>query len=854
MSFFEFFTNRAKSCVTLAKKLAMRMKHNYVGTEHILLALAQLEHGIASNILKLYKLDFDGLMKEVERFTGYGSDLYVAGEPALTSMVKKLFEYAHEEAQNLGHSYVGTEHVLLGLLRLNEGVAIQILEAFGVDPKEMRKDILKELDSFNLNIPPQAPPISSQAPKEPNSFSTPPKSPPIADSSKTTSSKTPALSAYGYDLTEMAKNMELDPVVGRENEIEWLTMILCRRRKNNAALIGDAGVGKTAVVEGLAMMIARGQVPELLQNKRIISLDLSLMVAGTKYRGQFEERIKAVMDEVKKNPNIILFIDELHTIVGAGAAEGAIDASNILKPALARGEIQCIGATTFSEYRKHIEKDPALERRFQRLTVKPPSIEETILILNGLKEKYERHHKVRYSTEALHAAAALSERYIHSRFLPDKAIDLIDEAGARQRMISLRQPSSLKDLDESILRAKKDKEVAIAQQDYEKAARLRDNEKNLIDDQKRVLTDWQKMKDEARIDIKEEHILEVLATTTGIPLKKLSESEHERMILMENTLKKWVIGQSKAIERCCKALIRSKADIKDIHRPIGSYLFLGPTGVGKTHLAKSIANYMFGSSDALIHVDMSEYMEKHTVARMIGSPPGYVGHEEGGQLTERVRQRPHCVVLFDEIEKAHHDVANILLQILEDGQLTDSLGRKVDFRNTIIILTSNLGSEQFANRSNLGFGAGAHEVPEEAIREGISKAANKFFRPELINRLDDQIIFLPFKKEDLHKIALLELEKLHQRCIKKFVYLEFTEQLIDFIIEKGYSPDQGARPLRRAVERHIEEPLAELILKKQPESMTRFRASLEEGIVHFSLEVMAEEENIGPPTTLLAKK
>jgi ATP-dependent Clp protease ATP-binding subunit ClpC len=488
------------------------------------------------------------------------------------------------------------------------------------------------------------------------------------------------------------------------------------------------------------------------------------------------------------------------------------------------------------------------------LTVKPPSIEETILILNGLKDKYERHHKVRYSTEALHAAAALSERYIHSRFLPDKAIDLIDEAGARQRMISLRQPSSLKDLDESIIKAKKDKEIAIAQQDYEKAARLRDNEKNLIDDQKRVLHDWQKMKDEARIDIREEHILEVLATTTGIPLKKLSESEHERMILMENTLKKWVIGQSKAIERCCKALIRSKADIKDIHRPIGSYLFLGPTGVGKTHLAKSIANYMFGSSDALIHVDMSEYMEKHTVARMIGSPPGYVGHEEGGQLTERVRQRPHCVVLFDEIEKAHHDVANILLQILEDGQLTDSLGRKVDFRNTIIILTSNLGSEQFANRSNLGFGAGSHEVPEEAIRDGILKAASKFFRPELINRLDDQIIFLPFKKEDLHKIALLELEKLHQRCIKKFVYLEFTEQVLDFIIEKGYSPDQGARPLRRAVERHIEEPLAEMILKKHPESMTRFKATLEEGIIQFTTEIMPEEENIGPPATLLAKK
>ena len=718
----------------------------------------------------------------------------------------------------------------------------------------MRRDILKELDSFNLNIPPQAPPISPQAQKEPNSFSTPPKAPSTPDAAKAQNTKTPALAAYGYDLTEMAKNMELDPVVGREHEIEWLTMILCRRRKNNAALIGDAGVGKTAVVEGLAMMIAKGQVPELLQNKRIISLDLSLMVAGTKYRGQFEERIKAVMDEVKKNPNIILFIDELHTIVGAGAAEGAIDASNILKPALARGEIQCIGATTFSEYRKHIEKDPALERRFQRLTVKPPSIEETILILNGLKDKYERHHKVRYSTEALHAAAALSERYIHSRFLPDKAIDLIDEAGARQRMISLRQPSSLKDLDESIVKAKKDKEIAIAQQDYEKAARLRDNEKNLIDDQKRVLNDWQKMKDESKIDIREEHILEVLATTTGIPLKKLSESEHERMILMENTLKKWVIGQEKAIERCCKALIRSKADIKDIHRPIGSYLFLGPTGVGKTHLAKSIANYVFGSTDALIHVDMSEYMEKHTVARMIGSPPGYVGHEEGGQLTERVRQRPHCVVLFDEIEKAHHDVANILLQILEDGQLTDSLGRKVDFRNTIIILTSNLGSEQFASRSGLGFSVGSVETPQEAIREGILKAAGKFFRPELINRLDDQIIFLPFKKEDLHKIALLELEKLHQRCIKKFVFLEFTEPVIDFIIEKGYSADQGARPLRRAVERFIEEPLAELILKQHPESMTRFKATLEEGSIHFVTELMPEEENIGPPVSLVAKK
>ncbi len=852
MSFFEFFTNRAKSCVTLAKKLAMRMKHNYVGTEHILLALAQLEHGIASNILKLYKLDFDGLMKEVERFTGYGSDLYVAGEPALTSMVKKLFEYSHEEAQNLGHSYVGTEHVLLGLLRLNEGVAIQILEAFGVDPKEMRKDILKELDSFNLNIPPQAPPIS-QSQKDPGSFSPPPKSPVQGDMTKAANTKTPALSAYGYDLTEMAKNQELDPVVGREDEIEWLTMILCRRRKNNAALVGDAGVGKTAVVEGLALMIAKGQVPETLQNKRIISLDLSLMVAGTKYRGQFEERIKAVMDEVKKNPNIILFIDELHTIVGAGAAEGAIDASNILKPALARGEIQCIGATTFSEYRKHIEKDPALERRFQKLTIKPPSIEETILILNGLKDKYERHHGVRYSAEAIQAAAALSERYIHSRYLPDKAIDLIDEAGARQRMLSLRQPKTIKDLDETIVKAKKDKEVAIAQQDYEKAARLRDNEKDLIDQQKRIFSDWQKSKTETRAEIKEEHILEVLAITTGIPLKKLSESEHERMILMENTLKKWVIGQDKAIERVCKALIRSKADIKDVHRPIGSYLFLGPTGVGKTHLAKSIANYLFGSSDALIHVDMSEYMEKHTVARMIGAPPGYVGHEEGGQLTERVRQRPHCVVLFDEIEKAHNDVSNILLQILEDGQLTDSLGRKVDFRNTIIILTSNLGSEQFSSRSNLGFGAGDVAVPEAAIRDGVLKAASRFFRPELINRLDDQIVFLPFNKEDLRKIALLELGKLHTRCIKKFVVLEFDEKVVDFIIEKGYSPDQGARPLRRAVERFIEEPLAELVLKDQPEAMTRYKAQINEGLVSFTSEALPEgDATEGSSETVLA--
>jgi ATP-dependent Clp protease ATP-binding subunit ClpC len=854
MSFFEFFTNRAKSCVTLAKKLAMRMKHNYVGTEHILLALAQLEHGIASNILKLYKLDFDALMKEVERFTGYGSDLYVAGEPALTSMVKKMFEFAHEEAQNLGHSYVGTEHVLLGLLRLNEGVAIQILEAFGVDPKEMRKDILKELDSFNLNIPPQTPPVS-QTSKEPSNFSTPPKSPNLTDTAKAQSQKTPALSAYGYDLTEMAKNQELDPVVGRETEIEWLTMILCRRRKNNAALVGDAGVGKTAVVEGLAMMIAKGQVPEILQNKRIISLDLSLMVAGTKYRGQFEERIKAVMDEVKKNPNVILFIDELHTIVGAGAAEGAIDASNILKPALARGEIQCIGATTFAEFRKHIEKDPALERRFQKLAIKPPSIEETIMILNGLKEKYERHHKVRYSQESIQAAAALSERYIHSRYLPDKAIDLIDEAGARQRMISLRQPKSIKDLDESILTAKKDKEIAIAQQDYEKAARLRDNEKNLIDQQKKIFDDWVKAKDESRIEIQEEHILEVLAATTGIPLKKLSESEHERMILMENTLKKWVIGQDKAIERVCKALIRSKADIKDIHRPIGSYLFLGPTGVGKTHLAKSIANYMFGSSDALIHVDMSEYMEKHTVARMIGAPPGYVGHEEGGQLTERVRQRPHCVVLFDEIEKAHHDVANILLQILEDGQLTDSLGRKVDFRNTIIILTSNLGSEQFSTKGGMGFASSQFEMPEMAIREGILKASGRFFRPELINRLDDQIIFMPFKKEDLKKIAVLELEKLHSRCIKKYVVLEFDEAIVDFIIEKGYSPDQGARPLRRAVERFIEEPLAEMIIKMHPETMTKFKASLVDGAVHFTTQAVAEDDSsIGTFNKILASQ
>ena len=663
---FDKFTNRAKQVIKLAKKEAQRLNHNYLGTEHVLLGLLKLGQGIAVNVLRNFNLDYDILRAEVERLVGFGPEIQVYGDPALTGKVKKVFEFANEEAANLNHNYVGTEHLLLALLRQSDGVAAQVLENLNINLKDVRKEVLKELETFNLQLPP----MGTNGPGTPTGSS----GAKSQDRAGISSEKMPALKAYGHDLTELCREGKLDPVIGRKEEVERLILILCRRRKNNPVLIGEAGVGKTAIVEGLAQAIVKGEVPDHLAKKKLISLDLTLMIAGTKYRGQFEERIKAVMDEIKKNGNVLLFIDELHTIVGAGAAEGAIDASNILKPALSRGEIQCIGATTIDEYRKHIEKDAALERRFQKILVAPPSVDETTSILMGLKAKYEEHHKCIYTDAALKSAVYLSDRYITGRFLPDKAIDLLDEAGAKARIAMMHPPQDITKFEAEIEELRLLKEEAIGKQEYEKAAKLRDKEKTLRDRLAQIRTEWESNKEEHQVIVDEEDVAQIIAKMTGVPVTRLTEGETSKVLKMEEILKTNIIGQDDAVSTVCRAIRRSRADIKDPNRPIGAFLFLGPTGVGKTLLAKQLAVQMFGGEDALIQVDMSEYMEKFAISRMTGSPPGYVGHEEGGQLTEQVRQRPYCVVLFDEIEKAHPDVMNLLLQILEEGRLTDSFG------------------------------------------------------------------------------------------------------------------------------------------------------------------------------------
>ncbi len=803
---FDKFTNRAKQVIKLAKKEAQRLNHNYLGTEHLLLGLLKLGQGVAVNVLRNLNLDYETVRQEVERLVGFGPELQVFGEPALTGRVKKVFEHSLEEAASLNHNYVGTEHLLLGLLRQGDGVAVQVLENLSVNVKEVRKEILKELEGFNLQLPPLAGaglgsvgPMSSKSSGEKTSHA---------------AEKMPALKAYGYDLTEMVRENKMDPVIGRKKEVERLILVLCRRRKNNPVLIGEAGVGKTAIVEGLAQAIVRGEVPENLRKKKLISLDLALMIAGTKYRGQFEERIKAVMDEIKKHGNILLFIDELHTIVGAGAAEGAIDASNILKPALSRGEMQCIGATTHDEWRKHIEKDAALERRFQKVIVNPPSVDETIQILDGLKKKYEEHHKVHYTEAAMKSSATLSERYIHGRFLPDKAIDLLDEAGAKARISAMSEPSDLSKLEEEIEQARIAKEEAIARQEYEKAARLRDDEKNLRDKLTQVKTEWDSQKEEHQVIVDEEDVAEVVSRTTGVPVSRLTEAETAQVLKLEETLKEAILGQDDAISTICRAIRRSRADIKDPQRPIGAFMFLGPTGVGKTHLARQLAIQMFGGEDALIQVDMSEYMEKFAVSRMTGSPPGYVGHDEGGQLTEKVRQRPYAVVLFDEIEKAHPDVMDLLLQILEEGRLTDSVGRKIDFRNTIIILTSNLGADLIRKSQEVGFGAKTGAVLEYgAIREKIEAAVKKQLKPEFVNRLDNLVIFRPLDRAALEKVVFLEIAKVQKRLARKKITFELTKEAVDFLVQKGFQPEMGARPMRRTVEQYLEDQLAEIILR-----------------------------------------
>lgn len=805
---FDKFTNRAKQVIKLAKKEAQRLNHNYLGTEHVLLGLLKLGQGVAVNVLKNMNIDFETVRAEVEKLVGYGPEIQVIGDPALTGKVKKVFEYANEEAANLNHNYVGTEHLLLGLLRQTDGVAAQVLENLSVNLKEVRKEVLKELETFNLQLPPigggaspGAQPIGSGASGKP-----------YEKQAVTTNDKMPALKAYGHDLTEMCRDGKMDPVVGRKNEVERLILILCRRRKNNPVLVGEAGVGKTAIVEGLAQAIVKGDVPDNLRKKRLITLDLPLMIAGTKYRGQFEERIKAVMDEIKKNGNILLFIDELHTIVGAGAAEGAIDASNILKPALSRGEIQCIGATTVDEYRKHIEKDAALERRFQKIWINPPTVLETVEILMGLKSKYEEHHKCIYTANALDAAAVLSDRYVPGRFLPDKAIDLIDEAGAKMRIAMMNQPQDISKLEMEIEETRLAKEDAISHQEYEKAAKLRDKEKNLREQQQQIRQQWEVNKEEHEVIVEDEDIAQVVARQTGIPLNRLTEGETQKVLKMEEILRENIIGQEDAVKTVCRAIRRSRADIKDPNRPIGAFLFLGPTGVGKTLLARLLAINLFGGEDALIQVDMSEYMEKFAVSRMTGSPPGYVGHEEGGQLTEQVRQRPYSVVLFDEIEKAHPDVMDLLLQILEEGRLTDSFGRKVDFRNTIIIMTSNLGADLIKKSTEIGFGAAEGALDYAHIKEKIELSVKKHFKPEFLNRLNDTIIFHPLSKEHLMQVINLTLKLLYDRLKKRDVSLELDQAAKEFLVEKGFQPEMGARPLRRTIEQYLEDPLAEKLL------------------------------------------
>lgn len=796
---FDKFTNRAKQVIKLAKKEAQRLNHNYLGTEHVLLGLLKLGQGIAVNVLRNLNLDYETVRTEVERLVGFGPEIQVYGDPALTGKVKKVFEFADEEATALNHNYVGTEHLLLALLRQTDGVAAQVLENLNVNLKDIRKEVLKELETFNLQLPPMGSPSPGAAPVKPGEKAI------AAD-------KLPALRAYGHDLTELYREGKLDPVIGRKDEVERLILILCRRRKNNPVLIGEAGVGKTAIVEGLAQAIVRGEVPDNLAKKKLISLDLTLMIAGTKYRGQFEERIKAVMDEVRKNGNILLFIDELHTIVGAGAAEGAIDASNILKPALSRGEIQLIGATTLDEYRKHIEKDAALERRFQKILVSPPSLIDTISILNGLKAKYEEHHKCIYTDDAIKGAVYMSDRYLVGRYLPDKAIDLVDEAGAKARVHSMLQPEEIAKLEKEIEETREAKEEAIGKQEYEKAAKLRDSEKKLRQELQHVIEDWENTKEQQKVIVDDEEIAQIVAKQTGIPLTRLTQNETQKVLKMEEELKGSIIGQDEALHIVCRAIRRSRADIKDPNRPIGSFLFLGPTGVGKTLLAKQLAVHMFGGEDALIQVDMSEYMEKFAVSRMTGSPPGYVGHEEGGQLTEQVRQRPYCVVLFDEVEKAHPDVMNLLLQILEEGRLTDAFGRKIDFRNTIIIMTSNLGADLIRKSSEMGFGVQEGMIDYKTMQEKIDGAVKKGFKPEFLNRLDGIVIFRSLDKVSLMKVIDLELAKMQSRLSRKNIFITLDTKAKEYLCTKGFDPAMGARPLRRIIEHELEDPIAEKIL------------------------------------------
>ncbi|MCE9634692.1 MAG: ATP-dependent Clp protease ATP-binding subunit [Planctomycetes bacterium] len=817
---FDRFTERARKVMTLARQEAQRFNHDYIGTEHILLGLVQEGSGVAAQVMKNLSVDMKKIRLEVEKIVKNGTNMVTMGQLPFTPRAKKVLELALEEAQNLGHSYIGTEHLLLGLIRENEGIAAQVILNLGTTLEEVREQVLELLGADQGEGGPSSGSAAPQKESQPefSASQSEPEEPAggeAAPAPASGKSKTPALDAFGRDLTDLARESQLDPVIGRSKEIERVMQILSRRTKNNPVLLGEAGVGKTAIVEGLAQLIVSGGVPEILRGKRVVTLDLAMMVAGTKYRGQFEERIKAVMTEVRRAKNVILFIDELHTLVGAGGAEGAIDASNVLKPALSRGEVQCIGATTLDEYRKYIEKDGALERRFQTIVVEPPSKDETYEILKGLRERYEKHHRVKYTDAALKDAIDLAMRYITGRFLPDKAIDVIDEAGARVRLRSMTNPPDLKDVDEEVRKLDAEKAEAVQSQDFERAARLRDKVQKLKKKRQQVLDDWRKETREAEGLVDSEVIRETVSRVTGVPLTRIASGEADRLLHMEDDLHKWVVGQERAVSAVSRSVRRSRSGLKNPKRPMGSFIFLGPTGVGKTLLAKALTRFMFGDEDALIHIDMSEYMEKHNVSRLVGAPPGYVGYDEGGQLSEKVRRRPYSVVLFDEIEKAHSDVFNMLLQILEEGRLTDSFGRHVDFRNTVIILTSNIGSSIIKNQAALGFSKNIDSIDQgyQKMKDQLGRELERNFRPEFLNRIDEVVVFRQLTELDLKQIIDIELAGVRARLVEKNVDLQITDAAKQRIISDGSELDYGARPLKRAIEKLIEDPLSEKMLR-----------------------------------------
>ena len=807
---YERFTDRARKVMQLANQEAQRFNHEYIGTEHMLLGLVKEGTGVAANVLKNLGVDLRKIRLEVEKLVQSGPEMITMGKLPQTPRAKKVIEFSMEEARNLNHNFVGTEHILLGLLREHEGVAAQVLMNLDLKLEDVREEVLNLLGNGL-----EGGEGGERGGREGMSSSE-------GSSSSKKSSKTPALDSFGRDLTELAKDNQLDPVIGRADEIERAIQVLCRRTKNNPVLLGEAGVGKTAIVEGFAQRVISGDVPEILADKRIVVLDLAMMVAGTKYRGQFEERIKAVMNEVKRNKNTILFIDELHTLVGAGGAEGAIDAANVLKPALARGEIQCMGATTLDEYRKYIEKDSALARRFQEILVEPTSNDETVQILKGLRPRYEEHHRVQITDDAVEAAVDYSARYITARCLPDKAIDVIDEAGARVRLRTMTRPPDLKEIDEDIERLNKEKEDAVANQDFEKAASLRDSADKLRKKKEQIKREWREKSQQTDGVVDEEVIAEVISKMTGIPVTRLSAEDSMRLLKMEDELHKKVISQEPAIKAVSKAVRRSRSGLKDPKRPIGSFMFAGPTGVGKTLLAKALAEFMFGDEDALIAIDMSEYMEKHNLSRLIGAPPGYVGYEEGGQLTEKIRRRPYAVVLLDEIEKAHPDIFNMLLQVMEEGRLTDSFGRNIDFRNVIMIMTTNVGAHAIKNESSFGLPGAGEDASFENMKERVFDEIQRAFRPEFLNRLSDEpIIFRHLEKKDLRLVVDLELYKIKTRLEEQGLKLELDDDAKEFLIKKGTNLDYGARPLRRALESYIEDPLSEELLQGRFEGKNR---------------------------------